>query len=188
MTNWFKKQQNGQLPKEFYEKYNFGVVPEKLTQRQIQDREMYGKIHGQRDIIISANNNEEIVTLPIVPEVSVTSPQENERFKTADKGYMNLIGDLGLREFTIDSIFPNKGAYLSLRPGSVAEPFLYVNFINKWRIEKVPFRVVASRPDGRVWFNIPMLVDSFEYELLKGGSIDYSLSLSEYPFYQELIK
>lgn len=185
MTNFFEKQQKGELPNWMIRSMNSGKG---LTQRQRQNWEMYDKINGQRDIIISANNNEEILVWPIVPEVSVSSPQNNEEFQTADRGSMNLIGELGLRQFTIDSIFPNAGAYLPMRPGSVAYPFTYVNFINKWRIEKVPFRVVASRPDGRVWFNIPMLVDSFEYTLLKGGSIKYTLTLKEYVFYKELVK
>lgn len=145
-------------------------------------------IYNGRDIIISANNNDEVVILPIVPEVSVTSPQDNETFKTADQGYMNLIGDLGLRQFEISSIFPAGKHYPHMRRGSVDKPFKYVDFINKWRIEKVPFRVIASRPDGSLWFNIPMLVDDFQYTLTKAGNIIYTLSLSEYVFHWELVK
>lgn len=140
-----------------------------------------------RDVIISANNNEEVITLPIVPTISVNSTQENEAFKTADQGYMNLIGDLGLREFTISSIFPVDGAYQFMRSGSVGRPFRYVDFFNKWRREKVPVRVITSRPDGSLWFNLPMTVDDFSYDLLKSGSIKYSITLREYKFHWELV-
>lgn len=140
-----------------------------------------------RDVIISANNNEEVVVLPVVPTIPVSTTQENEEFKTADQGSMNLIGDLGLRSFSIDSIFPVEGSYEGMRPGSVGEPFVYVDFINKWRMEKVPFRVIASRPDGSLWFNIPMLVDNFSYEHTKSGAIKYKLSLTEYVFHWELV-
>lgn len=143
--------------------------------------------YNGRDIIISANNNEEVVVLPIVPEIEVNSPQDNEEFKTAAQGYMNLIGDLGLRRFTISSVFPSGSHYLHMRPESWNRPFKYVDFINKWRREKVPFRVIASRPDGSLWFNIPMLVDDFQYRLTKAGNIVYTLQLSEYPFHWELV-
>lgn len=140
-----------------------------------------------RDIIISANNNEEVMVLPVVPSIPVRTTQENEAFKTAGQGYMNLIGDIGLREFNIDSILPVEGSSTSVRPGSVGDPFLYIDFFNKWRNEKVPFRVIASRPDGSLWFNLPMTIDDFSYELLKTGSVKYQLSLKEYVFHWELV-
>lgn len=163
----------------FEQQQKYGKAGQELSKRE--------NSRGQRDVVISANNNEEVFILPVVPEISVTAPQENEPFKTADKGYMNMIGDLGLRQFTIASIFPVRH-YPFMRPGSSAEPFDYINFINKWRIEKVPFRVVASRHNGRVWFNIPMLVDNFEYQVLKSGNIQYTLQLTEYVFHSELLK
>lgn len=140
-----------------------------------------------RDIIVSANNNEEVLVLPLVPDIPVSSSQDNEIFKTADQGYMNLIGDLGLREFEIQSIFPVEGTYQYVRPGALTRPFKYVDFFNKWRREKVPFRVIASRPDGSLWFNLPMTVDNFSYDLTKNGNILYNLSLKEYVFHWELV-
>lgn len=143
-----------------------------------------------RDIIFSANNNEEIIILPVVPDIPMTRTQENERFKVSGKGYLNLIGEMGLREFSISSYLPSQ-KIPSMRPGSIAEPFKYIDFFNKWRDEKVPIRVVASRPNGkggsREWFNMAILVDNLEYTLLGNGSIEYSLECSEYPFWSDLI-
>lgn len=141
-----------------------------------------------RDIIISANNNEQVVILPIVPDINVEDSQMNEDFQTADQGFMNLIGDKKLKVFSLSSIFPAGDSYQHMRNGSVNDPFVYIDFFSKWRGEKVPFRVVASRPDGSLWFNLPMTVDDFSYELTKSGSAKYNLKLKEYKFHWELVE
>ena len=133
------------------------------------------------NIVFSANNREEVIILPVVPEIELGNPQENERFKTINNGTMNLIGDEGLRTFSITSIFPSKN-YPWLKPGSLAEPFRYVAFFNKWRARKVPLRIVASKPDGTEWFNMPCLIDNFSYKVLRNGDIAYTLEVSEYRF------
>lgn len=134
-----------------------------------------------RDIIFSANNNEEVMILPVVPEIEVSKSQNNEQFETINNGTMNLIGDEGLIVFSITSIFPSKN-YSWLRPGSVSDPFIYVDFFNKWRSEKVPIRIVVSRPSGKSWFNKAVLIDSFTYKLRRNGDIEYTLDVSEYRF------
>lgn len=133
------------------------------------------------NIIFSANNNEEVIVLPIVPEIEVDKTQYNEEFETINNGTINLIGDEGLRSFSITSIFPSQN-YSFLKPGSMAEPFKYVEFFNKWRSRKVPIRVVTSRPDGIEWFNMPCLIDDFTYKLRRNGDIEYTLDISEYRF------
>lgn len=133
------------------------------------------------NIIFSANNNEEVMILPVVPETKLDKPQHNERFETINNGTLNLIGKEGLRSFSITSIFPSR-EYGWLKPGSLAEPFKYVDFFNKWRAKQVPFRVITSRPDGSEWFNMAVLIDDFNYGIRRNGDIAYSLSVSEYPF------
>lgn len=133
------------------------------------------------NIIFSANNNEEVMILPVVPEIEVNKPQNNEKFETINNGTLNLIGPEGLRSFSITSLFPSQ-KYGWLKPGSVAEPFKYIDFFNKWRGKKVPFRVIASRPDGTEWFNMAVLVDEFNFSVRRNGDITYSLTVSEYPF------
>ncbi|WP_313757075.1 hypothetical protein [Tissierella sp.] len=133
------------------------------------------------NIVFSANNNEEVMVLPVVPEIEVNKPQNNEQFETLNNGTINLIGDEGLRTFSIASIFPSQ-KYSWLKHGSVAEPFKYVDFFNKWRAKKVPLRVVTSRPDGREWFNMPCVIDSFTFKQLRNGDIEYTLDMAEYRF------
>lgn len=140
-----------------------------------------------RDIIFSANNNEEIIILPVVPEIEIDTPQNNEEFETINNGTLNLIGEMGLRSFSIASIFPSR-AYGWLRPGSVAEPFAYVDFFDKWREKKVPMRIVTSKFDGSEWFNFPCLIDSFSHKARKNGDVGYTLEVSEYPFAKAGVK
>ncbi|WP_077369714.1 hypothetical protein [Anaerosalibacter sp. Marseille-P3206] len=133
------------------------------------------------NIVFSANNREEVMILPVVPEIEVEKPQNNEQFETINNGTLNLIGDEGLRTFSITSIFPSQ-KYIWLKSGSVAEPFKYVDFFNKWRAKKVPLRIVTSRPDGREWFNMACLIDNFTFKVRRNGDIAYTLDVSEYPF------
>lgn len=133
------------------------------------------------NIIFSANNNEEVMILPVVPEIDLNNPQNNEKFETINSGTLNLIGQEGLRTFSITSIFPSQ-QYPWLKPGSVAEPFKCVDFFGKWRDEKVPFRCITSKKDGTEWFNMAVLVDNFDYKVRRNGDIAYTLELSEYPF------
>lgn len=133
------------------------------------------------NIIFSANNNEEIMILPVVPEFDLDSPQNNEEFETINNGVLNLIGDIGLRSFSITSKFPAQD-YPWLKPGSLAEPSKYVDFFEKWRDKKVPFRCITSKKDGTEWFNMAVLVDGFTHRVRKNGDVDYTLDLSEYRF------
>lgn len=133
------------------------------------------------NIIFSANNNEEVVILPVVPPIKLDRPQSNQKFETINNGTLNLIGEVGLYEFPISSIFPAQ-QYPWLKPGSVAKPMMYVVFFNKYRRKQVPFRCIASRPDGVEWFNMPVLVDDFQYYPRANGDIVYDLELSEYRF------
>lgn len=133
------------------------------------------------NIVFSANNREEVMILPVVPEIEIDKPQKNEQFETIDNGTLNLIGDEGLRTFSITSIFPSQ-KYIWLKPGSIAEPFKYVDFFNKWRAKKVPLRIVTSKQDGTEWFNMPCLIDNFSYRIRRNGDVAYTLDVSEYRF------
>ena len=134
-----------------------------------------------KDIVFSANNNEEVIILPVVPEIEVEKPQANEKFSTINNGTLNLIGDEELRTFSITSIFPCND-YKWVRPGSDKNGWMYVDFFNRWRAKKVPVRIVASRKDGSEWFNMPCLIDNFTYREKRNKDIAYTLECSEYRF------
>ncbi|OLS02237.1 hypothetical protein [Tissierella creatinophila] len=131
-----------------------------------------------RSIIFSAENNKEVMVLPIVPEISLDKAQKNERFETINNGTLNIPGDLDLIEWSIASVFPST-KYHWLRSGSIADPYKYIAFFDKWRKLKKPVRFIVSKEDGSAWFNRLVLVDSFNYNTMGNGDISYSLELSE---------
>lgn len=139
------------------------------------------------NIIFSANNNQEVMILPVVPEIEINKSQKNETFETINNGTLTLIGDIDLITFSITSILPSR-KYNWLKAGSFAEPFKYVDFFNKWRAKKVPIRIVVSRPDGREWFNMPITIDDFNYKLRRNGDIEYTLDIRQYPFVKAGVK
>lgn len=57
----------------------------------------------------------------------------------------------------------------------------YVDFFRKWRGALVPLRLVIA-DETREILNMAVTVDDFDWELLRTGDIEYSITLSEYEF------
>ena len=57
----------------------------------------------------------------------------------------------------------------------------YVEFFRRWREKLVPMRITITDTDREI-INMAVLVDSFEWEMLRNGDISYSISLTEYTF------
>lgn len=136
------------------------------------------------DIICSANNNEEIVVLPVVPplETIVNSIYQNEVF-TAIDGEINLIGNQALKTLEIASFFPTH-KYPWIKQGANANGWNYVDFFEKWQRRKVPIRIIITTKYNREVLNMAVTIDSFTYTLDEVGDIQYTLSLKEYKFVQ----
>ena len=133
------------------------------------------------NIVVSANNNEEILVFPIIPrDISLKNPQSNEEFQTINNGTLNLIGDLGIRSLNITSMFfKNKESYT--KAGSV-EGIEYVNFFNKYRGKKIPIRLIITLGDGSEFVNMACTVDNFDYSFDRQENIYYSLDFKEYQY------
>ena len=134
------------------------------------------------DIVVSANNNQEILIFPVVPkgEIEISNPQENQQISTINAGALNLIGPMGLRKFSIASIFPVND-YPWVKRGS-KNGWEYVDFFDRWRKARVPIRIVVSKKDGSEFLNMPCSIDNFTYSEMKSGDIKYTLELTEFPF------
>lgn len=132
-----------------------------------------------RNIIFSADDNKEVMVLPVVPEIELDKSQKNERFETINNGTLNIPGELDIIEWPISSFFPSR-KHNWLRPGSVSDPYKYISFFDKYMKAKKPIRFIVSKEDGSAWFNRLVLVDSFNYNTMRNGDISYSLELSEY--------
>jgi len=128
------------------------------------------------DIFLSVNNREEIIQLPIVPEeFKIISPVNNETFTTINQGDIKLMGELGLKDLTIDTFFPVKE--YSFSRSNVYMGWEYIEMIESWIERKLRVRLVATGSP----VNIVMAIDNFEYGVQDGsGDIYYSLSISEF--------
>lgn len=134
------------------------------------------------DFILSYNNNEGVMTFPVVPNggVTLSRGQSNETFDGANHQLQSL-GTMELAGFELSSIFPNR-TYSWARPGSSPDGWSYVKTIEAVRQRRIPFRAIHLDNQGREIFNLPVSVDSFEYALDKAGDVAYTMSCTEYRF------
>lgn len=133
------------------------------------------------NIIFSVNNGESIITLPITPkEIEISKDQNNEVFETLN-GPIVLIGKLGLRKLSIESIFPDR-KYSWMKNGSLPNPNYYISWFNLWREKVIPLRLVIIKDDGFEVLNMPVVINGFNYRFLRNGDVSYTLDLTEFRF------
>lgn len=134
------------------------------------------------DIIISANNNETVLTIPVLPEKmpEMNQTYNNSTFEAINQD-INLIGSKGLRAVTLQSFFPVNKNYKFQRPGSEKDGWKYVEFFNKYADLKVPIRMIWL--DGlKEISNMAYTIESFTFQINKVKDIDYTVELKEYRF------
>jgi hypothetical protein len=136
------------------------------------------------DIYISDIDRKKVLQLPIIPEEmpSFSKSSSNEEFESFSDGKYNLIGDVGLLEFTLESYLPGKGKNYPFQRIKNINPDLYIDLINAAMINKKPLRVVIVRADS---FNIndTFSVESFEWHDDKVGDYQYSISFKQWRDY-----
>ncbi|MBN7773166.1 hypothetical protein [Clostridium aminobutyricum] len=130
------------------------------------------------EIILSINNREKVIHLPVLPsEVMIQSPEQNETYQTIGLGEVNLIGNKGLKSLSFSSFFPEKA--VSYSKSNEMFGWEYVNELENLRDRKLPFRLVITETP----INMPVTIDTFEYGLRAGTNyIQYSLELKEFRF------
>lgn len=128
------------------------------------------------DFILSINNREKVIILPVPPaEIMVSSPQNNETFQTVKLGDLAVIGNRGLKTISFSSFFPNYPLSFSKNNGMFG--WDYVGLLEELRDKKMPFRFVVTDTN----INMPVLIESFEYGYQnKSNHIYYTLSLTEF--------
>lgn len=134
------------------------------------------------DIIVSANNNEMVLILPVIPEKmpEMVQPFKNSTFDTVN-GEINLIGTKGLRTVTLQSFFPVNKKYRFIRPGSELDGWKYVEFFNKYASLRVPIRMIWLDELKEI-SNMAYTIESFTFQINKVKDIDYTIELKEYRF------
>ena len=128
------------------------------------------------DIILSVNNREEVLVLPVLPpEFTVSKPQANETFETVSSGQLKLIGNPSLKSISWNSFFPVRD-YPFLHDRSNTG-FGYAYIIDTWIGRKLPIRLVITETP----INMACCVDDFSYTIKKDGDMNYSITLGEVP-------
>ena len=122
------------------------------------------------------------MVFPVVPNEAIVLQrgQKNETFDSVS-GEMQALGALGLASFELEGIFPLH-EYRFMRPGSSTDGWSYVRTIEAVRARRIPFRGIHLDNDGREIFNLPLSVETFEYQVDQAGDISYRLSFREYRF------
>ena len=87
----------------------------------------------QMDIVVSANNGETALILPILPEnmPELVEMWNNNTFESINND-INLIGTKGLRTVTLQSFFPVNKNYKFQRAGSEKDGWKYVTLTEDW--------------------------------------------------------
>ena len=123
--------------------------------------------------------NNQVVQLPVNPkELVINSPGNNKTEEIVKLGEINIITQKALKEITIECFLPaNSNFPHVLTKGRFKSPQFYIDFFEKIRKQKKPFRFIIS--DTKI--NLLMAIENFEYGYRAGDDdIHYNLSLKEY--------
>lgn len=136
---------------------------------------------SKASIVISADNGAAAIVLPLVPAdlPEISNPQNNETFEGI-LGTMSVIGTLGLRSVSVKGLLPavpTKYPYANPLGSSASE---VINFVNKYRNEYIPVRLVIAYTDGSVYLNMACLINDFTYYSDNVKDYHYKLDLIEY--------
>ena len=137
------------------------------------------------DIYISDIDRKTVLQLPIIPEEmpSFSKSCSNEEFESFSNGKYNLISDVGLLEFTLESYLPGKGKNYPFQRVKNINPDLYIELINAAMSNKKPLRIIIVRGGNSFNINNTFSVESFEWHDDKVGDYQYSLSLKQWRDY-----
>ena len=134
-------------------------------------------------VILSFNNNEEVMTLPHVPpDFPLNEPeQHNEAYVGLSRDYRR-IGTLAARTYSWTGLLPVGHRYAFMPPEASDNGWDYIGFFQRGRERKVPFRMIVLDSSGTPRLNTPITVDSLEVTVRRNGDLDYTISCTEYRF------
>ncbi|MBQ8919436.1 MAG: hypothetical protein IJ056_04955 [Acidaminococcaceae bacterium] len=134
--------------------------------------------HGR--IEISFICDRDAIVMPIVanPGPEIEEPQNNEVFE-AITGDLKIIGNMGLRKFTLESFWPTR-QYSFTRPYGTGGVQCLNFFVRNRKLLK-PIRCIMVYANGQDLLNMLVLIDNFTHYTDKMGDIHYKLQCCEYP-------
>lgn len=129
-------------------------------------------------MLLSYNNNEKVVQLPVMPNElpEVLQSLSNEEFETHTKTLM-LLGNKTPRSFSLDLFLPTKSYYFAAGSNGteVIELLDYVS------TNKIPARLVIVDNLTEL-LNIAVSIQNYKYKYDTAGNIRANVSFSEYMF------
>lgn len=119
--------------------------------------------------------NKDAMQIPILPpSIPITVANGHQTINIQTKGDVSILGETGLKGFTLSSFFPAQDYPFAAYPKD-REPMEYVKKIENWM--KEPIRVTVTETN----INMETTVQSFSYDEPDGsGDIEYTLELQEY--------
>ncbi len=144
-------------------------------------------VRGKIAIMLSFNNNAEMLALPVVPDqLEVRTGLSNSTAEVVNLGEIGIIGNRKLNGITISSFFPSYYApYCQCSSEEFTEPYAAVERISRWMGTKRPVRLRITGMN----INTACMIEEFSYREKGGqpGDVYYDLVLKEYRFIQSKI-
>ena len=131
-----------------------------------------------QDAKIYLKNSGESLQFPVPPGAfHASGKQNNSTVNINSIGDVNMLGNTGLVEISMSSLFPaQQYSFCVCTPES---PYSYVKKIEKWRKSRVPSRITIADTE----INYPVSIESFEFGEADGsGDVVFTLSMKEYVF------
>lgn len=130
----------------------------------------------------------QVVQLPVNPrEIRIASLGNNKTEEIVKLGEINLLRQKKLETCVIEGFLPvNSNAPYVLTRGRFEAPQFYIDFFERIRASKKPFRFIISGTK----INMLAAIEELEYEL-KAGDDDthYALAIKEYrPYSSKIVK
>lgn len=137
------------------------------------------------DIYLSDYKRQVVLQLPIIPSEmpSITKASKNEEFETYNDGTYNIIGDVGLTEFSLECWLPGKNKNYDFQRVKDIDPDKYIQLIDTSMLNKKPLRVIIVRSDGTYFLNNTFSVESFDWYEDKKSDYVYSINFKQWREY-----
>lgn len=121
------------------------------------------------------------IILPVVPAElpKVGNPQNNETFSSV-LGDLRIIGTLGLRTVTLETIAPTYSNKYSWSNPLGADGKEVIKYLRQAQLTYAPLRLSIVYSNGSDYVSMMCVVDSFEYYTDNAKDFHYSVTFTEY--------
>lgn len=134
---------------------------------------------GRANIILTGPAGR--LVLPVVPAdlPKVSNPQNNETFSTV-LGDLRIIGTMGLRTVTLDTIAPTyAGKYPWSNPLGASGKEV-ISYLRRAQLTYQALRLAIIYSNGSDYLTMQCTVDSFDYYVDNAKDFHYNVTFTEY--------